>query len=219
MRPTTAAAAALQSAMVTAQQPSETIPPAADRAERPKTARRAPPKARTADAQEVTAIADESASVRVIADDSVKPSNADDDEDDQTDIADQPWLSQAVHGDDENRGDGMLMQRIMEVQAKEDSQLNKQRPVAASASAGSAQHSAQNEQLRALIQRACQHIHPLGKCIDYVQDDMDQMQRELAEWRRQQTDYDSKLEQERKSVFVVECPQSSCSHFSHPTQI
>lgn len=51
--------------------------------------------------------------------------------------------------------------------------------------------------LRQKIQKICQSVNPLGKCIDFVYEDMDQMTKELAKWRQSYTTYLEKYEEER----------------------
>lgn len=51
--------------------------------------------------------------------------------------------------------------------------------------------------LRQKIQKICQSVNPLGKCIDFVYEDMDSMTKELAKWRSAYTTYLEKYEQEK----------------------
>ncbi|KAJ3049898.1 TRAF3-interacting protein 1, partial [Rhizophlyctis rosea] len=39
--------------------------------------------------------------------------------------------------------------------------------------------------LRTLIQHLCRSTHPLGKTLDYIQEDVDSMNKELESWRKE----------------------------------
>lgn len=54
------------------------------------------------------------------------------------------------------------------------------------------------ERLRASIQSVCQSALPLGKIMDYVQEDIDAMQAELQGWRRENKEHAQALLQEQK---------------------
>lgn len=59
--------------------------------------------------------------------------------------------------------------------------------------------------LRAQLQRLCQSITPLGRVMECVVDDMDDMAREMSRWRKQREEYEASVEEERRqSVRVVE---------------
>merc|ERR1712086_1148390 len=51
--------------------------------------------------------------------------------------------------------------------------------------------------LRVQIQKICQAANPLGKCIDFVYDDMDEMNKELQMWRRSYQTFLEKYEEEK----------------------
>lgn len=40
-------------------------------------------------------------------------------------------------------------------------------------------------ELRSAIQKLTQSTHPLGKCMDYVQDDLEVMGKELEQWKNE----------------------------------
>lgn len=44
----------------------------------------------------------------------------------------------------------------------------------------------------------CRSVNPLGKCIEFVQEDMDQMDKELGVWRRAYKEETAALEAERQ---------------------
>ena len=55
-------------------------------------------------------------------------------------------------------------------------------------SAGNGISKSQLEHLRESIQNLCQSVNPLGKCMDYVPDDIAQMSKEIEEWRSMHRD-------------------------------
>uniref|UniRef100_UPI0037E8294D TRAF3-interacting protein 1 isoform X2 n=1 Tax=Semicossyphus pulcher TaxID=241346 RepID=UPI0037E8294D len=56
------------------------------------------------------------------------------------------------------------------------------------------------ERLRSSIQTVCRSTLPLGKIMDYIQEDMDAMQAELNTWRRENKDHAQALLQEQRST-------------------
>ena len=59
--------------------------------------------------------------------------------------------------------------------------------------------------LRQQLQRLCQSITPLGRVMECVVDDMDDMAREMSRWRKQREEYESSVDDERRaSVRVLE---------------
>ncbi|XP_077435830.1 TRAF3-interacting protein 1 isoform X2 [Vanacampus margaritifer] len=56
------------------------------------------------------------------------------------------------------------------------------------------------ERLRTSIQSVCQSALPLGKIMDYVQEDIDAMQAELQSWRRENKEHAQALLQEQKAT-------------------
>ncbi|XP_049584790.1 TRAF3-interacting protein 1 isoform X2 [Syngnathus scovelli] len=56
------------------------------------------------------------------------------------------------------------------------------------------------ERLRASIQSVCQSALPLGKIMDYVQEDLDAMQAELQSWRKENKEHAQALLQEQKAT-------------------
>ena len=59
--------------------------------------------------------------------------------------------------------------------------------------------------LRQQLQRLCQSITPLGRVMECVVDDMDEMAREMSRWRKQREEYEGSVEEERRaSVRVLE---------------
>ncbi|XP_061697391.1 TRAF3-interacting protein 1 [Syngnathoides biaculeatus] len=56
------------------------------------------------------------------------------------------------------------------------------------------------ERLRASIQSVCQSALPLGKIMDYMQEDIDAMQAELQSWRKESKEHAQALLQEQKAT-------------------
>lgn len=54
------------------------------------------------------------------------------------------------------------------------------------------------ERLRSSIQMVCRSTLPLGKIMDYIQEDMDAMQAELNTWRRENKEHAQALLQEQR---------------------
>ena len=64
----------------------------------------------------------------------------------------------------------------------------------------------QNEQLRDWVQRLCQSVNPLGKCVDFVAEDLDTMGRELQHWEREATAQAQRLQAEQRKTTEVLAP-------------
>ncbi|CDQ98135.1 unnamed protein product, partial [Oncorhynchus mykiss] len=54
------------------------------------------------------------------------------------------------------------------------------------------------ERLRSSIQTVCRSALPLGKIMDYIQEDMDAMQNELHTWRRENKEHGQALLHEQR---------------------
>nr|XP_039251889.1 TRAF3-interacting protein 1-like isoform X3 [Styela clava] len=52
------------------------------------------------------------------------------------------------------------------------------------------------EKLRGSVQKLCRSAVPLGKIIDYIQEDMDSMQNELIQWKKENKQHAAKLKEE-----------------------
>ena len=55
------------------------------------------------------------------------------------------------------------------------------------------------ERLRGSVQTVCRSALPLGKIMDYIQEDMDSMQAELLAWRRENLQHAAALQEEQRS--------------------
>jgi TRAF3-interacting protein 1 len=54
--------------------------------------------------------------------------------------------------------------------------------------------------VRELIQTVCRSANPLGKMFDYVQEDYENMQRELDRWRQECANQMQQLEEEQRAT-------------------
>lgn len=54
------------------------------------------------------------------------------------------------------------------------------------------------ERLQTSVQSVCRSALPLGKIMDYIQEDMDSMQNELQSWRRENREHAEALLQEQR---------------------
>lgn len=54
------------------------------------------------------------------------------------------------------------------------------------------------EKLRSSIQIVCRSALPLGKIMDYIQEDMDTMQNELKMWRKENSEHAEVLQREQR---------------------
>ncbi len=60
--------------------------------------------------------------------------------------------------------------------------------------------------LRESIQLLCQSTNPLGKTMDYLQEDVDAMNKELAIWKRESDNYANQAkEQEKYYIYYLIC--------------
>lgn len=59
------------------------------------------------------------------------------------------------------------------------------------------------DRLRASVQMLTRSVNPLGKILDFVQEDFDAMQKELEIWRRENYDNVIALQREQRLVCVL----------------
>lgn len=52
--------------------------------------------------------------------------------------------------------------------------------------------------LREEIQKLCQTTNPLGKCIEYIQEDLESMEKEYRMWKADSQTYSVKLDTQAK---------------------
>ncbi|CAK4370757.1 unnamed protein product [Aphanomyces euteiches] len=193
-------------------------PGTANRTARPTTARRRPPKLKE-NVKEVG---------RLVRDDKVTPTvglmkdgdNAD--SDDENDGAKDADHSNNNHARDKLQDDGAthgkLIRDILKDQSaadeanrktKEDEdeqkdnngsgiRLGKRRKSFKEKTKGGTSTAAEIQELRLSIQRMCQATNPVGKCIEYVFEDMDAMARELEGWKKEYEVKCRVLDEEKK---------------------
>ncbi|XP_075961261.1 TRAF3-interacting protein 1 isoform X3 [Anarhichas minor] len=75
------------------------------------------------------------------------------------------------------------------------------------------------ERLRSSIQTVCRSALPLGKIMDYIQEDMDAMQAELHTWRRENKEHAQALLQEQRKVIMIYIKLLPYAIFSMKTQV
>jgi len=56
------------------------------------------------------------------------------------------------------------------------------------------------DRLRSSIQALTRNVNPLGKILDFLQEDVEAMQKELVVWRHESQDNVQALQREHKSV-------------------
>lgn len=54
--------------------------------------------------------------------------------------------------------------------------------------------------LRELVQTICRNTVPLARCMDYMQEDLENMNKELEQWRHDKEETQVKLEEEIRFV-------------------
>ncbi|KAI9199442.1 microtubule-binding protein MIP-T3-domain-containing protein [Polychytrium aggregatum] len=178
------------------------------RRERPSSARPAPPKQRAAD------VVMEEIPTNMPA--IITENETNDDEEENfvvTNAVAQPVIgrpdaAQRATGDDEQHGG--LVKKILDTkrefeptEGKKDGGLDGQRTVIIKDDKASAQK--EIEKLRETIQTLCQSTNPLGKTMDYMQEDADSMNKELQMWRVENLKYRELLAEElSKTAGVLE---------------
>ncbi|RHY35595.1 hypothetical protein DYB34_004130 [Aphanomyces astaci] len=197
---------------------SSTKPGTASRTARPTTARRRPPKLKE-NVKEVG---------RLVRDDKVTPTvgimkdgdNADSDDDtlDAAEKGTNPHRDNMLQHDDTTHG--KLIRDILKDQSvaadddeeanrksKEDEdakgndsgiRLGKRRKSFKEKTKGGTSTAAEINDLRVSIQKICQATNPVGKCIEYVYEDMEAMARELDVWKKEYEKKCDVLEDEKK---------------------
>lgn len=171
--------------------------------ERPTTARTGPPRSRRAGEEEsssrVNSAAPEAQGVQVFGDDG--DDDGDDDDDDifveaAPDV--QPTPQPMAAEEEENDGnDGALMRKIKEKKAAEAAEAASNPDIGgggdnAAAQLNEAQRmrereaaTKETERLREDIQNLCRSANPLGKIVDYIQEDVDAMRKEMMQWKKE----------------------------------
>ncbi|KAF0886969.1 MIPT3 protein, partial [Crocuta crocuta] len=183
---------------------------------RPGSARPAPPRVKHQDSAEALA-ADRTGSGEAVASVIVDTQNSDSEEDDQFVVEAAPQLPEvpglemvpAVGVDEEERHGG-LVKKILETKKDYEKLQQLPRPgekekLLVSESAWKKEKdmvSTEIEKLRVSIQTLCKSALPLGKVMDYIQEDVDAMQNELQLWRSESERHAEALQQERS---ITDC--------------
>ncbi|XP_066883386.1 TRAF3-interacting protein 1 isoform X3 [Kogia breviceps] len=191
------------------------LPAAVRRIPRPGSARPAPPRLRRPESVEVLTT-DRTGSGKTISNVIVESQNSDDEDDDPFVVEAAPQLSemaelemvQAVELEDEKHGG--LVKKILET--KKDYEKLQQSPkpgekekLLVFESAWKKEKdivSKEIEKLRVSIQTLCRSALPLGKVMDYIQEDADAMQNELQLWRSENRQHAEALQQEQS---ITDC--------------
>lgn len=192
----------------------------APRAERPRTARRAPPRV-TSNTVRVDSVArpDEATRQNIIREGA--GALGDEDEDEETvivvDEAGAPLKADVQLNDSDGAGHGKIVQDIIKAQKEMDAAhegdgdgdvtpgATEETPPADKGiilgrNRGGGKDKARSkddvEKLRHEIQALCQACNPLGKSLQYVHEDLEAMNRELQQWRSQYAKHQRRMEEE-----------------------
>ncbi|XP_036865513.2 TRAF3-interacting protein 1 isoform X1 [Manis javanica] len=192
-------------------EPPDEAPPHARRIPRPGSARPAPPRVKRQESSEVLPT-DRSGSGKPVSNVIVDSQNSDNEEDRQFVVEAAPQLSetaglemvQAVEFEEDEKHGG-LVKKILET--KKDYEKVQQSPKPGEKEKSLVFESAwkkekdivskEIEKLRVSIQTVCKSALPLGKMMDYIQEDVDAMQNELQVWSGENKQLAEALRQEQ----------------------
>ncbi|XP_036757073.2 TRAF3-interacting protein 1 isoform X1 [Manis pentadactyla] len=191
-------------------EPPDEAPPHARRIPRPGSARPAPPRVKRQESSEVLPT-DRSGSAKPVSNVIIDSQNSDNEEDSQFVVEAAPQLSetaglemvQAVEFEEDEKHGG-LVKKILET--KKDYEKVQQSPKPGEKeklvfeSAWKKEKdivSKEIEKLRVSIQTVCKSALPLGKMMDYIQEDVDAMQNELQVWSSENKQLAEALRQEQ----------------------
>ncbi|XP_035250351.1 TRAF3-interacting protein 1 isoform X2 [Anguilla anguilla] len=190
------------------------VAPSARRIPRPSSARPAPPRVRKQESHTEAPPAERLASSKppaaVIVDG--KKLSEDEDEDEQFVVEDArppPMPELETESTEELQGEekhGGLVKKILETKKNYETSPSspKSKDQGRSAVSEASQRkerelvSREMDRLRSSIQTVCRSALPLGKIMDYIQEDMDSMQNELQTWRRENQEHAQALLQEQR---------------------
>ncbi|XP_025786432.1 TRAF3-interacting protein 1 [Puma concolor] len=183
---------------------------------RPGSARPAPPRVKRQDGAEALT-ADRTGSGKAVASVIVDAQNSDGEEDDQFVVEAAPQLPEmselevvpAVDVEEEEKHGG-LVKKILETKKDYEKLQQPPRPgekekLLVSESAWKKEKdivSKEIEKLRVSIQTLCKSALPLGKIMDYIQEDVDAMQNELQLWHRENKQHAEALQEEQS---ITDC--------------
>ncbi|EHH21809.1 hypothetical protein EGK_04953, partial [Macaca mulatta] len=182
---------------------------------RPGSARPAPPRVKRQDSAEALPT-DRSGSGKTVSNVIVESHNSDNEEDDQFVVEAAPQLSEmseiemvtAVELEEEEKHGG-LVKKILET--KKDYEKLQQSPKPGEKERSLFESawkkekdivSKEIEKLRTSIQTLCKSALPLGKIMDYIQEDVDAMQNELQLWHSENRQHAEALQQEQS---ITDC--------------
>nr|XP_031308397.1 TRAF3-interacting protein 1 isoform X1 [Camelus dromedarius] len=192
-------------------EPAGELPSAARRIPRPGSARPAPPRVRWQESSEALTT-DRAGSGKTVSNVIIDSQNSDNEDDDQFVVEAVPQLSemsepetvQAVELEEDEKHGG-LVKKILET--KKDYEKLQQSPqpgekdkLLVFESAWKKEKdivSKEIERLRVSTQTLCRSALPLGKIMDYIQEDVDAMQNELQLWRAENTQHAEALKKEQ----------------------
>ncbi|XP_073866751.1 TRAF3-interacting protein 1 isoform X7 [Macaca fascicularis] len=183
---------------------------------RPGSARPAPPRVKRQDSAEALPT-DRSGSGKTVSNVIVESHNSDNEEDDQFVVEAAPQLSEmseiemvtAVELEEEEKHGG-LVKKILET--KKDYEKLQQSPKPGEKERSLFESawkkekdivSKEIEKLRTSIQTLCKSALPLGKIMDYIQEDVDAMQNELQLWHSENRQHAEALQQEQRSQHTM----------------
>ncbi|XP_047136985.1 TRAF3-interacting protein 1 isoform X1 [Hydra vulgaris] len=169
---------------------------------RPSSARPAPPKVKKAEVvEEQNARVNSKPLAPVIMD------NKNDDEDEGFIVEEDPALGNILDmNQSESNSDlvttqehGSLVRKMLESKKQADNQNNTDKHVVFDGARKKEREIAEKEidGLRTSIQQLVRSAHPLGKIMDYIQEDIDSMQKELIMWRQENQKHELSLKAEQ----------------------
>ncbi|XP_054426904.1 TRAF3-interacting protein 1 [Pteronotus mesoamericanus] len=191
------------------------LPPDTRRLPRPGSARPAPPRVKRQDSAEVLA-ADRTGSGKTVSS-VIVDAQASDDEDDQFVVEAEPPLAtaseregaQAVEPEEDEKHGGLVTKILETKKDYEKLQLpagpgEKEKSLVFESAWKKEKDivSKEIEKLRASIQTLCKSALPLGKIMDYLQEDVDAMQSELQLWRSESRQHARALQLEQS---ITDC--------------
>ncbi|XP_071482744.1 TRAF3-interacting protein 1-like [Diadema antillarum] len=186
----------------------DALPPqvtASRRMARPSSARPAPPRLRKQDSTEDSSRVGSGKQVTSVIVDN--PHNTDDDDDDTFLVEDsqpviddepRPMASESIEDDGEHGG---LVKKILETKKELEGSQTKQdeKLVVLDPARRKERELVQREveRLRGAIQTLTRSANPLGKIMDYLQEDVDSMQKELELWQRENKEHGLAIKREQ----------------------
>ncbi|XP_036624673.1 TRAF3-interacting protein 1 isoform X2 [Trichosurus vulpecula] len=183
---------------------------------RPGSARPAPPRIKLQESVEVL-VPERTGSGKMVSNVIIDSQNSDDEEDSQFVVEAAPQLSEMPEMDttpavelEEDEKHGGLVKKILETKKdyeklqQSPKSTEKDRPLLLEAAWKKEKDivSKEIEKLRTSIQTLCRSALPLGKIMDYIQEDMDAMQNELQLWHAENRQHAEALQKEQS---ITDC--------------